>query len=61
VGLDIRLPIGLMFAVLGPILLGTGLVQNVALSARTGAAMSVFAVVMLVLGVRGQRRSRSEP
>jgi 4-amino-4-deoxy-L-arabinose transferase-like glycosyltransferase len=59
VGLDIRVPIGLMFALLGPILLGTGLVQHVSLSATTGAAMTAFAALMLTLGIRGQRRSNA--
>lgn len=55
-GLDIRLPIGLMFALLGPILLVTGFVQGEAMSTRTGGAMTLFGAVMLALGVRGQRK-----
>jgi len=55
-GLDIRLPIGLMFCILGPILLVTGFVQGEAISTRTGAAMTIFGSIMLALGVRGQRR-----
>jgi hypothetical protein len=54
-GLDIRLPIGLMFCVLGPILVATGLSDGAAMSLRTGAAMLAFGAIMLVLGIRGQR------
>jgi len=60
-GLDIRLPIGLMFCVLGPILLGTGTAHAETLSTRTGAAMLTFGIVMLVLGVLGQRRATRRP
>ena len=59
-GLDIRLPIGLMFSVLGPILLVTGLVGGIDLTTRTGAAMTVFGVFMLVFGIKGQRRANAE-
>jgi hypothetical protein len=59
VGLDIRLPIGLMFIALGPLLLATGLLGGEPLSTRTGLAMSAFGIVMLGLGIRGQRRSAS--
>jgi hypothetical protein len=59
-GLDIRLPIGLMFCVLGPILLVTGLVGGEPLSTRTGLAMTVFGALMLGFGVRGQRRATAE-
>jgi len=55
-GLDIRLPIGLMFCILGPMLLITGLIQGESLSRNTGAAMSVFGAFMLTMGIRGQRR-----
>lgn len=56
-GLDIRLPIGLMFCLLGPILLVAGFVQGEVISTRTGASMTMFGAVMLALGVRGQRRN----
>jgi predicted benzoate:H+ symporter BenE len=59
-GLDIRLPIGLMFSILGAILVITGLVGNTSLNTQTGGAMLVFGVVMLVLGIRGQRRNNAE-
>lgn len=58
-GLDIRLPIGLMFVILGPLLLVTGLVQGESLSRNTGAAMTVFGAVMLAMGIRGQRGGAS--
>ena len=41
-GLDIRLPIGLMFVILGPMLLVTGLVDGETLSRHTGGAMTVL-------------------
>jgi hypothetical protein len=56
VGLDIRLPIGLMFCLLGPILLTSGLAGREPLATRTGGAMAAFGAVMLVFGIRGQRR-----
>lgn len=59
-GLDIRLPIGLMFVVLGPIILVTGLVRGESLSIRTGGAMCVFGVFMLAMGIRGQKRANAE-
>jgi hypothetical protein len=59
-GLDIRLPIGLMFCVLGPMLLVTGLMGGEPLSTRTGAAMTVFGAIMLSFGIRGQRRASAE-
>ena len=58
-GLDIRLPIGLMFCILGPILLISGLANQEVLGTRTGGAMLAFGAVMLFLGVRGQRRAAS--
>jgi hypothetical protein len=57
-GLDIRLPIGLMFGLLGPILLVTGWVQETPLNVQTGAAMTVFAAAMLGMGLWAQRRQR---
>lgn len=56
-GLDIRLPIGLMFCILGPILLISGLVNNEGLGTRTGGAMLAFGAFMLIFGVRGQLRA----
>ena len=51
-GLDIRLPIGLMFLLLGPLLLITGLVQKTSLNVKTGAAMIAFGLPMFLLGLR---------
>jgi hypothetical protein len=58
VGLDIRLPIGLMFIILGPTVLITGLIRGEELSRNTGAAMTVFGAFMLTMGIRGQRRGQ---
>jgi putative Mn2+ efflux pump MntP len=62
--LDIRLPIGLMFAVLGLLLMIVGLfvdtsaaqVMNVNL--WWGGVMLVFGVVMFILGLRGNASAR---
>ena len=58
-GLDIRLPIGLMFSTLGPILLVTGLVQHTEVNVMTGIAMGTFGGLMLAFGLRAQRRGGS--
>jgi hypothetical protein len=63
-GLDIRLPIGLMFTVLGVLIGGYGLVSDRAIYAKSaginvnlgwGCVLLVFGLLMLVLW----RRSRS--
>jgi hypothetical protein len=59
-GLDIRLPIGLMFSLLGPVLVVTGLINGTPINSVTGAAMLVFGVGMLVGGIIGQRRAMRE-
>ena len=60
--LDIRLPIGLLFSLLGLLLAGFGLIANKAVFQRSlginvnlwwGIVMLVFGVVMFVLGRRG--------
>ncbi len=56
--LDIRLPIGLMFLLLGPILVVCGLVDHAAISAYTGAAMIAFGLPMFLLGWNTARRPR---
>ena len=65
-GLDIRLPIGLMFSLFGVVLLVFGLVSDKSLYQRSlginvnvdwGAVLLVFGFVMLWLG----RRNRAEP
>ena len=58
-GLDIRLPIGLMFSVLGPMLVITGLVNDTFLNLYTGAAMTLFGAFMTLFGVMGQRRANA--
>lgn len=59
--MDIRVPIGVMFGVLGVLLIGYGWISDPAIYARSlgmnvnlgwGAALLVFGVVMLVLGWR---------
>lgn len=64
--LDIRVPIGLLFALLGGILVYYGLTSDPALYDRSlgvninlswGAAMTVFGVLMLGLALRRKRRS----
>lgn len=59
-GLDIRIPIGAMFLLLGPILLVTGWIDGTSLNVQSGGAMLAFGVVMLVLGVRGHRRAQRD-
>ena len=54
--LDIRIPIGLMFLLLGPILLVTGLVQQTVISEATGGAMILFGAPMLVFGWKSARK-----
>ena len=63
-GLDIRLPIGLMFSILGLLLAGYGLVGDKEIYARSlglninlwwGLVMLVFGLLMLFLGRRGMR------
>jgi hypothetical protein len=57
--LDIRLPIGLMFLLLGPILFACGLADHAAISEYTALAMIAFGLPMFVFGVRGGRRPRA--
>ena len=61
-GLDIRLPIGLMFTLFGLLLVVYGLASNKEIYQRSlginvnlgwGAVLLVFGVVMLLLGRRG--------
>ena len=60
-GLDIRLPIGLLFAALGLLLLGYGAISDPAIYERSlginvnliwGAVMAVFGVTMFLFGRR---------
>ena len=63
-GLDIRVPIGLMFAILGAILTLVGLVANSAIYARSlglnvnlwwGLVLLALGALLLWLGWRAQR------
>jgi succinate dehydrogenase hydrophobic anchor subunit len=63
-GLDIRLPIGLMFSIVGFLLVGFGLFGDKAIYQRAlginvnlwwGLVMLLFGIVMLVCGRRGMR------
>ena len=69
-GLDIRLPIGLMFTVMGVLLAGYGLIGDkeiyrVSLGTNInliwGAIMTIFGIIFLVLGKRGTSAMRSVP
>jgi len=66
-GLDIRLPIGLMFTILGLLLTGYGLVGDKEIYARAlgininlwwGIVMLVFGLVMLFLGRRSMKEKK---
>ena len=61
---DLRLPIGLMFTIVGLLLTGFGLVSDEAIYARSlgvnvnlwwGVVLVVFGLVMLGLTMRGRR------
>ena len=61
---DLRLPIGLMFTIVGILLTGFGLVSDEAIYARSlgvnvnlwwGLVLVVFGLVMLGLTMRGRR------
>ena len=63
-GLDIRLPIGLMFSILGVMLAGFGLLGDKAIYQRSlgininlwwGLVLLVFGLVMLLMGKRASR------
>jgi multisubunit Na+/H+ antiporter MnhG subunit len=65
-GLDIRLPIGLMFSLIGVLLALFGLFGDKAIYQRSlainvnlwwGTVMLIFGLTMLVLGRRGARRT----
>lgn len=66
-GLDIRLPIGLMFSILGLLLVGFGLLGDKTIYHRAlgininlwwGMVMFSFGVVMFLLGRRGTATAR---
>jgi hypothetical protein len=64
-GLDIRLPIGLMFTIFGVLLSGYGIAGDKSIYVRSlgvninlwwGIVMLAFGLIMLLLGLRGMRR-----
>jgi protein-S-isoprenylcysteine O-methyltransferase Ste14 len=66
-GLDIRIPIGAMFAILGALLLGYGFLSDPALYQRSlgmninlwwGLVLLVFGLIMLLLAKRGSGRNK---
>jgi hypothetical protein len=65
-GLDIRLPIGVLFSLIGILLVAFGALSDKAIYERSlgyninllwGAALLLFGIVMLGLGYRGARRA----
>jgi hypothetical protein len=67
-GLDIRLPIGLLFAILGALLVACGLVSDAAVYRRSlginvnlwwGLVLLAFGALMFVLGRRGSSAMRT--
>jgi drug/metabolite transporter (DMT)-like permease len=65
-GLDIRLPIGLLFSLIGILLVAFGALSNKAIYMRSlnyninliwGAALLFFGLVMLAFGYLGPRRN----
>jgi hypothetical protein len=63
-GLDIRLPIGLMFSIVGLLLVGFGLLSDKVIYQRAlginvnlwwGLVMLLFGIVMVFFGRRGMR------
>lgn len=68
--LDLRLPIGLMFSIMGVVLTGYGLVADRAIYARSlginvnlwwGLVMLAFGLMMLGLVTRARRRGTGSP
>ena len=68
--LDIRLPIGLLFAIVGALLTLYGLIEGSATGQQTlginvnlwwGLVLVVFGLVMLGLAMRGRRPGASPP
>jgi hypothetical protein len=68
-GLDLRIPIGLMFSLFGLLLSGFGLFSNKAIYKASlgininlgwGLVMLAFGVIMLLFGLAGSRRATSQ-
>ena len=67
-GLDIRIPLGLMFAVMGAMLIAFGLIlgdaavrMQVNIDLWWGVVMLGFGLVLLILGRRGTSAMHSAP
>jgi hypothetical protein len=68
-GLDIRLPIGLLFSIFGILLLAYGFAKpaeaqkslGLNVNLEWGGVMLVFGAVMLLLGWRGHTAARRRP
>ncbi|HUA23823.1 MAG TPA: hypothetical protein VMA54_06895 [Steroidobacteraceae bacterium] len=67
-GLDIRIPIGSLFVILGALLAGYGLLSNPAIYRRSlgidinlwwGAVLLIFGLAMLALAWRAAARARA--
>lgn len=65
-GLDIRIPIGLLFTLIGLLLVGFGALGNKSIYTRSlgynvnlewGLVLLVFGFVMLAFGMRAQKRT----
>jgi hypothetical protein len=68
-GLDIRIPIGLMFAILGGLILIYGFISDpsiyqrslgVNINVRWGIVMLVFGLVMFFFGRRGSKSAENK-
>lgn len=61
-GLDVRLPIGLMFAIIGLLLIGYGMLAprtaGASMNVWWGFALLAFGVLMLWLSLRRVRKSQ---
>jgi hypothetical protein len=66
IGLDVRLPIGLMFSLLGAVLVTYGVIGDPAVYARSlgynvnlvwGGVLLAFGALVLYLGLRARSRS----
>jgi hypothetical protein len=70
-GLDLRLPLGLMFSLIGLILLGYGVLTwgssqyalslGINVNLAWGAVMLVFGATMFLMGWRSRKREASTP
>ena len=68
-GLDVRLPVGVMFGIMGALLVGYGVLGDQSIYARSlginvntiwGGVMIVFAAVLLLLAARRARAAGGE-